>query len=968
MLKLIGMVRMCEEVVSYYMKLGFQKLTEIQRVACTKILSHDYDLIISAPTGSGKTEAVLVPLLTKISKEGLMSSMGFLILYVTPLRALNRDIGRRIENICAPFGCSVGIWHGDTPSSSRKKVLREPPQILITTPESLNILLIKKELHEYMRSLRAIIIDEAQEITQSERGTELVILLERLDIIRGKHIRRIALLPLFDENSVRNIGAVLFSGRMFDIAMASYTKRYEVEVVLSNDEYRWGIFEVNDVVKRIVDMINYRQLKQVLVFTNTRTSAEELSFAMQSFTNFKGDLIGLHHGSLSRSVREEVERKLREGRARTVIATSSLELGIDIGTIDLVIQYLSPRQTSRLMQRVGRAGHREGQVSRGLIIVPPLITELIESIIIAKRLKRGNIEPINVHKNSLDVLMHQFIGLTLERDSISLSDFLQIIKSTTVFDGIGLDEVSRLARFANEIGLAQCEQNEVEVKCKPTKRGYIYYVTTNMIPDTQEYQAKSVLDHKVIAMLDESFVSLCNTDDVIVLSGKAWRVVDVDYEDRVVWLSPLLNPDQAILPKWVGENIPVDWRTSREICSFIRRFCSCATSSCIEDLFNEYDLNDYVRNFLAKYRNEICKVYPNDNVLTIELLTIPNENRSLVGFYHCLGTKGSEAFSLLLAKVFRDHLQVGVTYKAHQLGTIIIVNRPVTADEIRKVIAIILGLHKKGKIEEAIIDEIKKASFFKKRVIEVAKKMGVLSKNASSEEIRKAFSALLEIEPIVNEALRETLTENVDINIVGEYIKKLERSKKIRIVVAKSASPFLYEISQLGAFRYIIRQSMMPKNLVIELSKHRILSRKVHLFCLMCGATFSIKLDEFIKQNCMNKAPISCEILCPNCKSKLLTIIENNQEVAELKSILIKAKKDGPNNLNPDERNKLRKAMKIANLVMEYGIAAVIALQGIGIGPETAKKVLANSNSLDELILNIIHFEEQFLRTRKYWD
>ena len=968
MFKLIGMVRMCEEVLSYYMKLGFQKLTEIQRVACTKILSHDYDLIISAPTGSGKTEAALVPLLTKISKEGLISNRGFLILYVTPLRALNRDIGRRIENICVPFGCSVGIWHGDTPSSSRKKVLREPPQILITTPESLNILLIKKELHEYMRSLRAIIIDEAQEIMQSERGAELVVLLERLDIIRGRHIRRIALLPLFDENTVRNIGAVLFSGRMFDIAMASYTKRYEVEVVLSNDEYRWGIFEVNDVVKKIVDMINHRQLKQVLVFTNTRTSAEELSFAMQSFTNFKGDLIGLHHGSLSRSVREEVERKLREGIARTVVATSSLELGIDIGTIDLVIQYLSPRQVSRLMQRVGRAGHREGQVSRGLIIVPPLITELIESIIIAKRLKRGNIEPINVHKNSLDVLMHQFIGLTLERDSITLSDFLQIIKNTAVFDGIGLDEASRLARFANEIGLAQCEQNGVEVKCKPTKRGYIYYVTTNMIPDTQEYQAKSVLDHKVIAMLDESFASLCDADDVIVLGGRAWRVVNVDFEDRVVWLSPLLNPDQAILPKWVGENIPVDWRTSREICSFIRRFCSCTTSSCIENLFNEYDLNDYVRNFLAKYKNEICKVYPNDNVLTIELLTIPNENRSLVGFYHCLGTKGSEAFSLLLAKVFRDHPQVGVTYTAHQLGTIIIVNRPVTVDEIKKVIAIILRLHKKGEIEEAIIDEIKKASFFKKHVIEVAKKMGVLSKNASSEEIKKAFSALLEIEPIVNEALRETLTENVDINIVSEYIKKLERSKKIRIVVTKSASPFLYEISQLGAFRYIIRQSVMPKNLIIELSKHRILNRKVHLLCLMCGTTFSIKLDEFIKQNCMNKAPISCEISCPNCKSKLLTIIENNQEVAELKSILIKAKKDGPNKLNPDERNKLRKAMKTANLVMEYGIAAVIALQGIGIGPETAKKVLANSNSLDELILNIIHFEEQFLRTRKYWD
>jgi ATP-dependent Lhr-like helicase len=956
-----------DKVVEYYAKLGFASLTEIQKMTYAKVMCHDLDLLVAAPTGSGKTEAVIVPLFVKLTNVGFLSSEGIAVLYITPLRALNRDLKKRLSNICNIFNCSVDVWHGDTSYSVRKRIVKVPPHILLTTPESLQILLIRKELTRHLSKLYAIIIDEAQELIQDERGLELLLAIERLENMLKRHVRRIALTTALDEKNLRLIGEAVFFNRHYEIALANTKKRYDVSVKLSNESYQAGFFSTDDIIKKIIEVIKSGVLRQILVFTNTRTSAEELSYLLKSKGGLEENIVGLHHGSLSKSIREAVERSFKEGQIKVVVATSSLELGIDIGKVDFVIQYLSPRQVSRLLQRIGRAGHREDEMSKGVIISPPIISELVESLIIAKRLERGNLEPLNIHINSLDVLAHQFVGLALEQGSVTLTSFWKMARRVAAFQGISFDVVEKLAQFLNDIGLVTCRKDEQELICSPTKRGYIYYVTTNMIPDASEFYAKSVIDHKVIASLDEDFVALCNQDDVVVLGGKAWQVVDVNYDERTVWLTPLLNAGYVTLPRWVGENIPVYEKVVRETCSFFRRLCSCKDETCLDKLFTSYKLDEAIRRFIVVNMNNICRVYPSDNVLTVELYEVPNDNKSFIAVYHCLGSKGSEAFSLLLLRILREYLNTGGSYKSHQIGTVILTNRSISTDELKKVLSVLIQLNKSGSVREAIIDELKKSSLFKKRIIEVAKRMGIIAKNSSIEEIKRIFNVLLNMELLVNETIRELLTENLDVETVENFLQRLNKNRKIRIVVTKTASPFLQEITQLGSLRYIIKSSMLSRNMIIEIAKRRLLNRKTKLICLICNYVFEIDINEYLTEKCIDKNPFKCPISCPHCGSKSLAVVESDNELQELKNMLIKLKKEEHLKINVVELKNIEKFLKVANLVMDYGLAALVTLNGIGIGVEFAKRILAKSHDWNSLISNILEYEESYLRTRKYW-
>ncbi|MEM2529297.1 MAG: DEAD/DEAH box helicase [Ignisphaera sp.] len=191
-----------EEIVETFRKLGFHKLTQIQQQAIPKIINSETDLVISAPTGSGKTEAAIIPILWKIL-QGNTIKKGILVIYITPLRALNRDLAERLKKIASLFQLSVDIWHGDTSHRSRRKIIENPPSILITTPESLQILLIKQEFRTFLNNLYAIVVDELQEVISSERGSELIVSLERIDSIVNRHVRRIAISsPIRDINLV----------------------------------------------------------------------------------------------------------------------------------------------------------------------------------------------------------------------------------------------------------------------------------------------------------------------------------------------------------------------------------------------------------------------------------------------------------------------------------------------------------------------------------------------------------------------------------------------------------------------------------------------------------------------------------------------------------------------------------------------------------------------------------------------
>ncbi|MEM4849115.1 MAG: DEAD/DEAH box helicase, partial [Ignisphaera sp.] len=778
-----------------------------------KIIQHDLDVIIAAPTGSGKTEAVIMPLLYKLAKNPIASKQGIKVLYITPLRALNRDIYNRVSKIAQYFSLKTDVWHGDTPPSSRKRILRSPPDILITTPESLQIVLVKEDIRRELKSLYAVIVDEVQDIVSSERGAELAVALERLDSIINRHARRILISsPIGDVDTVANY---FFAGRRYDIAYAKGLKKYSVDVIIADKEYKNGVFDVERVYNYICREIGSTEYeRQILVFANTRTSAEELGFNLAKCLDKN---IALHHGSLSRDIREVVEAMFKKGDTQVVIATSSLELGIDIGGIDLVIQYLSPRQALKLIQRVGRAGHREHVVSKGIIVVPPLVIELLESLIIARRATQGFLEPIKTHDEPLDVLAHQIIGIILERGETPTNEILRIISHTTPFNTLTLSKFEKIVEFLKTLGLIKCD-NDI---CRPNKKGLIYYLTTNMIPDTVHYITKSILDGRTLGLLDEEFALSCNEDDVVVLAGKLWKVVNVDIEKREVLVAPIESSDLAVLPRWVGELIPVYRNVAREVCAFIRRFCNCRNNVCLDNLFNEYKLNEITKQFLIDNVEKLCRIYPSDNSLVVEVNRLSSEGKTIMAFYTCLGSKASEAFSLLVDYIVRNTLGVSSAYKSHQLGTVLLINTMMDKDGIKKLIEKLKNLaYYPERVKEIIEYEIKNTSIFKHRLIAVAKKFGVISKNVEAKEIKRIVEGLMNIDILVDETLRELYTEKIDIDEMLRYLHNLANGRlKVKVFIYQRASPYLEEISSLGMLRTLVKQSLIPKDVLIEITK-----------------------------------------------------------------------------------------------------------------------------------------------------
>ncbi len=945
-----------KEVIDIFRILGFNKLTQIQQQTISKIINSEIDLVVSAPTGSGKTEAVIVPLFLKISHQNI-NEKSIRVIYVTPLRALNRDLAGRLKNIASLFHLSVDIWHGDTSHHLRRKIMGNPPSLLLTTPESLQVLLIKQEFRKLLKYLYAVIVDELQEIIPSERGSELIISLERIDSIIGRHVRRIAI-----SSPLKNINTVaqhLFGYRRFDVVMAPIPKQYLIEVILSDKTYREGTFDTNSTINVMKNLIHTNN--QVLIFANTRVTAEEIGFALGRVLNLNNG-IGIHHSALSRDLREYTEKMFKKGDIKVAVSTSSLELGIDIGGIDFVIQYFSPRQSIKLIQRIGRAGHREENISKGAIVVPPIVTELIESIVIARRAMNRVIEPVDIHIEPLDVLAHQVIGMAIERSSIKVRDVLDILTRTSIFQSLTMEKLQSVIDFLNSINLLKCRNDE----CTPTKRGLIYYLTTNMIPDTNHIEAKFVLNNDIIGLLDEEFVVTCNEGDIIVLAGRAWKIEGIDLENRVVWLSPPTVSDIAILPKWIGDNIPVHRNVAREVCSFIRRFCSGTTDYCIERLKKEYSINDTVTQFLMENKERFCKIFPRDNIFVVELHNSNELNRSIIAFYHCLGTKGSEAFSLAISSIFRNLLGVNTSYRAHQIGSVILTSTQIKSSDIIKVLQNLLEHLNSKNLREVISKELINTSVFKKRLIDVAKRFGVISKDSELSEVKRIVPSLLNIPILVDESLRELFMEKIDIESLEKFLEELAlKRKKIKIVNTLKASPFLLEISSLGSIGHIVKQSIMPRDILVEIAKRRLISNDVKMLCSLCYNILTVSISEYINK-CQNI--FECHVTCPKCGSRALLLVDDKQ-LAVIRSILDKLRSSiDISKLKPEEKSLAEKIVKEIHLIIENGIAAIIALQGRGIGVETAKRILAKSNDLNSLVYNIIEQEKLFLRTYKYWN
>ena len=379
-------------------ELGFRKPTEPQVKAVPHVLRGENVLLI-APTGSGKTEAILLPVFSNFIRQTRRKGIG--ILYITPLRALNRDMVQRLSFWSKQLNLSIEVRHGDTEIRIRRRQALRPPEMLVTTPETLQAILPGTLMKEHLRNVQCVIIDEVHELAGEKRGAQLAIALERLHEVTGREFQRLGLSATVG-NPTEVAKFIAGNNRKIRIIDVSLSKRYAYKVerpIPEDEDYDLAgdirtSPEASARIRRIAELVDAH--RSTLIFVNSRTNAEMLG---HKFTQLKRNDIAVHHGSLSKEERTRIEDAFKTGNLKAIICTSTLELGIDVGHIDLTIQYLSPRQVCSLIQRVGRSGHRLDLTSKGVIITA-FADDALEAVAAVAKASKNELEPLKTHENA----------------------------------------------------------------------------------------------------------------------------------------------------------------------------------------------------------------------------------------------------------------------------------------------------------------------------------------------------------------------------------------------------------------------------------------------------------------------------------------------------------------------------------------------------------------------------------------
>ena len=526
------------------------------QVQAWPLIGRGEDVLVVAPTGSGKTEAALLPLLSRLVTEG--HSDGISLLYITPMRALNRDMLKRLQVWCARLGLTVDIRHGDTPQAQRARQAAHPPDVMVTTPETLQAILPGSRMRDNLSHLKAVVVDELHNLVESKRGVQLCVGLQRLrKVAPGFQLVAVSATVGTPEVAAR----FLFGDKKRTIVRAEARKEftYAIEYPVpdpSNQSAAKETYAAPDLAARLsrIDSL-IEEHTSTLIFVNSRTVAEMLG---EKLARLRDD-VGVHHGSLPREERERVEQAFKSGTLKALVCTSTLELGIDVGSVDLVVQYMSPRQVTSLVQRVGRSGHRLGKVSKG-ILVTVSADDVLESSASINCASLGRIEPTRPYANSLDVLAHQVAGYLMDFESMDVDRMLAEVRKAAPFAGLTEDAFLRTATYLAELRKVRFDGKTL-YRTRLTRE--YYYENLSMIPDETRYLVVDVSSNQTVGILGEEFVLLNVKVGVhFVCKGKVWQVEQVA-DDRKIYVTPVEDPLAAV-PGWDGEMLPIPYELAVE--------------------------------------------------------------------------------------------------------------------------------------------------------------------------------------------------------------------------------------------------------------------------------------------------------------------------------------------------------------------------------------------------------------------
>ncbi|MEM3585879.1 MAG: DEAD/DEAH box helicase [Candidatus Jordarchaeaceae archaeon] len=932
------------EVKRVIKKRGYIEETPPQAQAIPRILRGE-NILLVAPTGSGKTEAIFFPIFHKLL-ELQSKEKGIFGLYITPLRALNRDILKRMEEIARELGLKISVRHGDTTNYERMKQLRDPPSLLITTPETLQAILPAKKMSKHLKCLRFVVVDEIHELVTDERGAQLSLAIERLREIANQNFQRIGLSATI--GSVEEVAKFL-GGANEKVNIISINEKREfqinVEVTPPTSEDR-TLSEKLRVPEEVVAKL--RRIKElierhgsVLIFVNTREMSEilgsRLSFLNPSF-NFD-----VHHGSLSREVRVQAEEKIKKEEIKAVICTSSLELGIDVGTIDYVIQYMSPRQVTRLVQRVGRSGHRIDLVAQGVILSADL-DDICESAVIAKDAINNNLESITMHNMSLDVLAHQIAGVLLDRGDTTIQELQNIFKRSWLYRSIDCETIHRVASFMEKLWLIRVEGDKLSKRARTWK---YYYENLSMIPDVKHYKIFDIISGKNIGTLDEEFVSTKAEKGLkFIIHGQPWKIVSTE-EDRIN--VERVNSILGAVPSWVGELIPVPFEIAQKVGKLRESIVNWLNQNG-SDPFEGYPINEEAkRRVIEKIKEqlEVVGIVPTHNKILIE------STGDTIVIHACYGSNVNETLGRIISDLLTTNIGASIGMRSTPYHILFQVPRDIDLE----VIATILKELDPQLIYHILKITLKRSDLYKWRLTHVAKRFGAVEKNKESYQISpRKLATIFSNTPIEEETIRELLTEKLDVERTENVLKAI-KDGRVQVIFRKmkKASP-LTEIAIQGEIREVVSPET-PVSELINTVKGRLLSKKVKIVCALasCEGWETVRTVESLPEKPQ----------CPKCGSRLLAVL--SPEDSEFGRVLKKRKRE--EKLSNEEEKILKKGIKTANLVLDYGKQAIICLAGRGIGPRAASRILSRElRTENDLYRAILEAEKEFVRTREFWN
>jgi len=930
-----------ERVRSALSKRGFDTPTEPQRRAVPPIAAGE-DALVVAPTGTGKTETAMLPVFDAIVET---KGFGISALYVTPLRALNRDMRERLEWWGEELDLDVQVRHGDTTQYQRTRQAEDPPDVLVTTPETLQAMLTGEKLRRALSDVEHVVVDEVHELAAAKRGAQLTIGLEHLRELAGP-FQRVGLSATVGDPD--EVGRFLTGARGCHIVETDSGGDIDVRVrqprVTDEDEELAGRLmtdaEVASHVRAVRDIV--AENESTLVFVNTRQTAEALG---SRFTEL--DLpIGVHHGSLSKEARIDVEERFKSGELDGLLCTSSMELGIDVGRVDHVVQYGSPREVRRLLQRVGRAGHRRGRTSRGTV-VPTHADDALEALAIVRRAREGAVEPAEIHHGSLDTVANQIAGLVMGFGELPAPRAYEIVTRAYPFQDLDASAFKSVVRQLSDNRIVWLEEDDDRIE-KSGGTWQYFYANLSMIPDEATYEVEDVASGRQVGTLAERFVAnFAEPGEVFIQGGEMWRITEVDGEEETVTVTPIEDPGGEV-PSWVGNEIPVPRAVAVEV-GQIRAATgeALATDRPVDavacDLAERHPTGEHTATEaidpLAR-QVETGDPMPTDGRVVVEgygrdiVVNVPGGHRT------------NETLGRVLSSLLGQRTGSSVAMQVDPYRIELEVPRGVTVGDVTALLEETDPDHVAGIVELAL----KNADALTFKLAQVAEKFGALKRWQGSSDRSMGRSRLLsalEDTPIYDEALRELLHGDLDVAGAADVLRSIQSGDLVLETVG--------ERTPVGtAGRSAGRELLSPENAdssVVQQVRQRIQADSVVLFCLHCR--------EYERERTVKR--VADQPRCPRCESTLVAALNpwDEETIAAVRA----------DEKDEEAEKRTERAYRAASLVQGHGKRAVIALAARGVGPHNAARVINKlRENEDDFYRDILEREREYARTRSFWE